>query len=135
MAGEKPPPDVILVGPRGAAHDRQSGMGERVALAALRQEDGGALILLEVLGVGREPRHQEQRRAVVIGRDRDERSEGKAAGTFERRERAGPDGPQELLRDADRVEAGSGARGVFHQEAPLCFAGPERWRAASKSLN
>ena len=65
-------------------------MIERVAaLVAPGQEQGGARVVGEVPHVAGKRRHEEERRAVEIAGDADERGERRAARRLQRRQRAG----------------------------------------------
>ncbi len=104
VAREKAPPHRLALGELQPSRDGEPRMGERIALARDREQDRGARIGIHVLRMGREPRDQDQRRPAGIGRHRDERRERHAGPVVERRERAGPDAPQQALREHRAVE-------------------------------
>ena len=58
-----------------AAEQRQPRMRQRVALAGRGEQHRGAAVRFQIGGMGRKPRNEDQRRAVDVGRDIDQRSE------------------------------------------------------------
>ena len=102
MAREKPSANARFLG--AVARDRhkiaqhgEAGMRQRIAFAGLGQQQRGAAVNFEVGGMGGEPRYQDQRRAVAVGRDIDQRGERVAAVAVERRQRPGAGGAQQRL--------------------------------------
>ena len=69
----------------------------------------------EVLGVHRERRDQQQRRAVGRGRDIDQRTIGIARSRHQRRQRAGARLAQQLFRGRLGIEVGIGLHVAFHR--------------------
>jgi hypothetical protein len=133
MAGQEPLADARFVGAGGAAGHGQARMGQRIALAADGEQQRAARVLVEVARMRREPRHQHQGRAVVVGRDGDERGEGRAVLGVERGEGARPHAAQQLPGQPDGVErrlrrgkglgraaplGGRGRRVVVHEKLP-----------------
>ena len=132
MAREEAPPHARLVGAllldaRERAEHGQARMRQRIALAGLGEQHRGAAIGFEVRRVGREPRGQDHRRAVHVGRDRHQRGERVAGIAVERAERAGPGRPQQGLGERPRVEIG-------RRPAHLRAGGPASRRAAARRL-
>src|SRR5919107_1068232 len=119
VTGEEAHPDPQLVGPGDGPDDGQARVRERICLAALRQQDRGAGVRLEVAGMRGEARDQEQRRTVEIGRDRDERREGERALCVEGGEGPRADGPQKVLGGRAGVEVRRLRRGLRHSSSPL----------------
>ena len=90
MAREEAPAHARVVGAvaldlREGAEHGQARMGQRIALAGLGEQHRGAAVDLDVGGMGRKPRDQDQRRAVDVGRDVDQRGERVAGIAVERR--------------------------------------------------
>ncbi len=127
MARQEAAADAGIVGAfardrRKTAQHRQARMRQGVALAGLGQQQRGAAIDFEIGGVGGQLRHQDQRRAVDIGRHIDQRGEGIAGIAVERRQRAGAGRAQQRLGDRARAQSPPAAA-----HFPAC--GPA-WRRA-----
>ncbi len=89
-------------------------MRERIALAARRKQQRGAGVDFEIGGVRGEPRNQDQRRAVGVGRDIDQRRERMPGIAVDGRKRAGARRPQQIFGDSFGIEARC-PRGVLRQ--------------------
>ena len=119
MAGEKTPPQtrfdriVACDLDEGAEHG-ETRMRQRIALAARRKQQRGARIDFKIGGVRREPRYQDQRRAVDIGGDIDQRRERMPGIAIDGGQRAGARCAQQVLGDSFGLEA-RGAGGIFRQ--------------------
>jgi hypothetical protein len=119
MAREKARPRARFDRPLGPADHGQSRMGQRIALAALGEQKGGARIAFEVERMGGQLRHQEERRSVEVRRDRNQRGERKPSVPIKGRERAGAERAQELFGESRRIKILRG-RGLFvHRSSTL----------------
>src|SRR5262245_1633935 len=109
MAGEKPPPYPQRVGPIAfhldeSAENGEPRMGERIAFSGRCEQHGSTWINLDIGRVSGQPRHQNQGRAVRIGRHIYKGGKRITGVAVDSGKGSGPRKAQQFLSDGDRIK-------------------------------
>ena len=103
------------------------------SIVSFRQQQRSAIVMGEISGMAGERRHEQERRAVEVARDADQRGQ-RSALPLERGESAGPREPHEQLRGGDRCSIGRLRPGkdLGHRELEGLRRSPKRNPAGSR---